>query len=85
MSRKHKNVCTALDYLERSFILVSATAGCVSISVFTSLVAIHIGIASSTVGTKMFAKNAGIRNDESIIKKKKKKYDKIVLIAKTKN
>ena len=29
MSKKHKKVCTALNYTEQSFNLVSASSGCV--------------------------------------------------------
>ena len=34
MSKKHKKVCTVLNYIEKSLILVSAITGCVSISTF---------------------------------------------------
>ena len=51
----------------------------VSISAFASLVRIHINIANSVVGLKIL-----VQELKSIIKKKKKKHDKIVLLAKTK-
>ena len=51
---------------------------------FASLVGILIGITSSVVGLKICAINVGIKKYKSIIKKKKKKYLKIVLLAKTK-
>ena len=76
MSKKHKKICTTLNYVEGLLILTSADAGCVSISAFTSLFGIPIGIASSAVGLKVCAKNlgiAGIRKCKSIIKKKRKK------------
>ena len=34
MSKKHKKVCTTLNYNERFFILASAVTGCISISAF---------------------------------------------------
>ena len=58
--------------------------GCISTSAFTSLIGISIGITSSTIGLKIFAITAGIKKYKSIIKKKKKKHDKIVLLAKSK-
>ena len=58
--------------------------GCVSISDFASLVAISIEVTSSAVGLKICAITAGIKKHKSIIKKKKKKHDKNVLLAKTK-
>ena len=43
-----------------------------------------MGIASSGVGLQVFALITGIKKYKSIIQKKKKKHDKIVLLAKTK-
>ena len=84
MSRKHKKVCTTLNYIEHFLILASAIAGCISISAFVSLLGIPIGITSSVVGLKICAVTAGIQMYMSIVKKKKKKHDKMVLLAKTK-
>ena len=38
MSKKHENVCMALNYIEQLFILFSAITECVSVSSFVSLV-----------------------------------------------
>ena len=54
----------------------------ISISAFSSLIGIPIGITSSSVGLKICATTAGIKNYKSIIKKKEKKHDKIVLLNK---
>ena len=54
------------------------------ISAFASLADILIGITSSAIGLKICAIAAGIKKYKSIIKKKKKKHDKIVLLAKSK-
>ena len=54
-SKNHKNVCTTLNYTEHFLILGSAITGCVSISSFTSLVGIPIGITSSAIGIKICA------------------------------
>ena len=48
------------------------------------MLGLPIGITSSEVGLKIFAIDAGIKRYKSIIKKKKKKHDKIVLLAKSK-
>ena len=47
-------VYTFLNYIEHFLILGSTVTGCVSISVFASLVGIPIGIASSAIGLKIF-------------------------------
>ena len=84
MSRKHKKVCTTLNYIEHFLILASTITGCILISAFTSLLGIPIGITSSAIGLKICAITARIKKYKSIIKKKKKKHDKIVLLAKSK-
>ena len=75
MRKKHKKVCRVLNYIETLFIVVSTFSGCVSISVFTYLVAIPVGITSSAVRLKTCVINAGIIKDKSIIMKKKKKHE----------
>ena len=72
MSKKHKKICTTLNYIEHCIILASTITVCILISVFVSLVDISIGIMSSVIGLKIFAIAAGIKKYKSIIKKKKK-------------
>ena len=84
MSEKYKKTCKYLNYLEHLLILVSTITGCVSISAFASLVFVPVDITSSIVGTKICATTPGIKKCKSIIKKKRKKHDKIVLLGKDK-
>ena len=79
-SRKHKKVFTTLNYIEHFFILASVIIGCISISVFASLLGIPIGITSSPILLKLCVITAGIKKYKSILKKKKK-HDKIALLA----
>ena len=76
MRRKHKKVCTTLNYIEHFLIIASAITGCISISAFASLPGIPIGVTSSAMGLKICAIAAGIEKYKSIIKKKKKNHDK---------
>ena len=55
MSKKHKKVCTTLNYIEQSLILAYTITGCVSISVFASLIGIPMGITSSAIESKICA------------------------------
>ena len=73
-----------MNCIDHLLSLISTITGCVSISVFASLVGILIGITSSAIGLKIFAIIAGIKKYKLIVKKNKKKYDKIVLLAKSK-
>ena len=71
-----------LNYVEHLLILASTTTGCISISAFASLVCVPVGIISYAIGIKLRLLTAGIK--KSIIKKKKKKHDKILLLGKDK-
>ena len=66
------------------FNLASTITGCISISIFAPLIGVPIGIKSSAIGLKICAITAGVKKYKSIIKKKKKKHDKIVFLAKYK-
>ena len=58
---------------------------CISISDFASLIGIPIKLRSSAIGLKICAIAAGIKTFKSIIKKKKRKHDEIVFLAKFKS
>ena len=81
MSKKHKKVCTTLNYIEHFLILGSTITGCVSISAFASLVGIPVGITSSAIGLTICAITTEIKKYEPIITKKKKKHNKIVFLT----
>ena len=78
MGEKYKKSCKYLNYVEHLYILVT---GCASIFALASLVRVPVGITRSAVGTKICAITAGIKKYKSIVKKKKKKHDKIVLLG----
>ena len=84
MSETYKKTYKYLNYIENLLILVSTITGCILISAFASLVYINVGVTSSSVGINICAIIAGIKKYKSIIKKKKKKHDKIVLLGEDK-
>ena len=73
-----------MSNFDHSLTVISTITGCISISSFASLVGILIEIGSSTIGLTICVITAGIKKYKSIIKKKRKKHDKIVLLAKFK-
>ena len=77
ISKKHKKVFTTLNYIEYFLILASMT-GYISISAFAFLLHIPIEFTGSAIGLKICAITAGTKRYMSIIKKKIKKYYKIV-------
>ena len=83
-SKKHKKIYRVLNYTEHLLILISTVTGCISISAFVSLVGILVGITRSAIGLKICVITAGIKKYKSITKKKKKKHDEILSLAKSK-
>ena len=81
---KNLKFYTTPKYVEHFLILASTITGCILISAFDSLLVIPTGITSSAISLKICAIAAWIKKNKSIIKKKKKKHDKIVLLAKSK-
>ena len=81
MSEKHKNVCRVWNHIEHLLIVISKITGCVPISSFAYLVGMPRGITCSPIGLKICIIIAGIEKHQSTIKKKKK-HDKIALLAK---
>ena len=74
----------AFDYLDKILIVLSATTGGVSICSFTSIVRAPVGIASASF-TLIFSLSTGITKKLwNITRRKKKKHDKILTLAKSK-
>ena len=65
-------------------ILASKITICISVSAFASLICVPVGITSSAVGLYFCAVTAEIKKYKPIIKKKKKKHDKVMWLGKRK-
>ena len=75
---------TAFDYIDKVLIVLSATSCRVSIISFTNVVGAPVGIASASF-TLIFSLTTGIiKKLLSITRNKKKKHDKILMLAKSK-
>ena len=83
-SKNLSKYVTAFDYIDKVLIVLSATSGGVSIILFTSAVGAPVGIASA-IFTLIFSLTTGIvKKLLSITRNKKKKHDKIIMLAKSK-
>ena len=83
MINQNKKVCTALDYIEHFLTLVFSSTVWICISAFTSLVDISKGIMNSTKGLNICLIIARVKQYKSVIKKKNRKYDETVMLAKS--
>ena len=61
VTKKHKKICSTLNYIGHFLILSSTVTGSVSISAFASSVSIPIGIKSSAIGLNICAITSGIK------------------------
>ena len=72
---------TAFDYINKTLVAFSATTGAVSIISFGSVVGAPVGIANASF-TLIFSVTTGIiRKLLSITRNKKKKHEKILMLA----
>ena len=73
---------TTFDYIDKFLIVLNATTGGVSIISFTIIIGAPVGIASPSF-TSVFSLTTGIiKKLLNITRKKKKKFDKILMLAK---
>ena len=83
-SKKLSKYVPVFDYIDQALIVLSATSGEVSIILFTSIVGAPVGIASASLAL-FFSLTIGIvKKLLNITRKKKKKRDKILMLAKRK-
>ena len=83
-SKKLSKYVAVFDYIDQALIVLSATSSGVSIISFTSIIGAPVGIASASL-TLFFSLTTGIvKKLLNITRNKKKKYDKILMLAKSK-
>ena len=83
-SKNLSKYVAVFDYIDQALIVLSATSGGVSIILFTSIVGAPVGITSANP-TLFFSLTTGIAKKLlNITRNKKKKHDKIVMLAKSK-
>ena len=83
-SKKLNKYVTTFDYIDKVLIVLSATISGVSLISFTSIIGAPVGIASASL-TLIFSLTTGIvKKLLNITRNKKKKHDKILMLAKSK-
>ena len=83
-SKKSNKYVTTFDYIDKILIILSATSSGVSIISFKSIIGAPVGIASASL-TLIFSLTTGIvKKLLNITINKKKKHDKILMLAKSK-
>ena len=83
-SKKLNKYVAAFDYAGKILIILNATSSRVSIISFTSIVEAPVGIASANLTLILFVTIGIVKKLLNITRSKKKKYDKILMLAKSK-
>ena len=83
-SKKLNKYVTIFDYIDKILIILSATASGISIISFTTVIETSAGIVIASV-TLIFSVSTGIiKKLLNMTRKKKKKHDKILMLAESK-
>ena len=84
MIKKLNKYVVSFDYLDKIFITLSASFGTLSIASYAAVVGIPVSIAGSSL-TSIFMISTGISKSLfRVTKKRKKKHNKIIALAKSK-
>ena len=84
MSKKPSKYIVVFAYAEKMFIVLSATFGTLSVVSHAEIVGIPVGLAGASL-TVVFNLTTGvIKKLLNVTRKKKKKYNKIIMVAKSK-
>ena len=84
MSKKLSKCISFFDYFDTSLIVLSVTSGVVSTASFATVIRVPIGITSASLSLA-FSLCAGlVKNLLKATRNKKKKHNKIVMLAKSK-
>ena len=83
-SKKLSKYVAVFDYIDQALIVLSATSGGVSIISFTSIVGAPVGKASASLILFFSVTTEIVKKLLNITRNKKKKYDKILMLAKSK-
>ena len=81
--KKISKYIVAFDYADKRFITLSASFGTLSIASYATVVGIPAGIAGASL-TLIFTVTAGVVKTLNITRKKKKKHNEIIALARSK-
>ena len=82
--KKLNKYLVTLDYLDRIFITLSASFGTLSVASHTAVVGVPVGVAGASL-TLIFTISTAINKSLlKVTKKRKKKHNKIIALAKSK-
>ena len=82
--KKISKYIVAFDYADKVFITLSASFGTLSIASYATIVGIPAGIAGASLTLIFTVTTGGVKTFLNITRKKKKKHNKIIALARSK-
>ena len=84
MSKILSKCIASFDYFDKSLIVLSATSGSISMTSFATVIGTPIGIASASLSLAFSLSTGLVKKSLEVTRNKKKKYNKIVMLARSK-
>ena len=84
MSKRLSKYIASFDYFDKSLIVLSVTTGSISIASFATVIGAPVGIASASFSLAFSISTGIIKKLLKTTKHKKKKHNKIVILATSK-
>ena len=82
--KKISKYIVAFDYADKLFITLSASFGTLSIASYATIVGILVGIAGASLTLTFTVTTGAVKRLLNITRKKKKKYNKLIALARSK-
>ena len=84
MSKNFSKYIASFDYLDKSLIVLSVATGSISIESFATAIGAPVGIMSASCSLAFLIATGFINRFLKTIRNKKKKHDKVVMLARSK-
>ena len=84
MSKRLSNYIASFDYFDKSLIVLSVTTGSISIASFATITGALVGIVSASFNLEISISRGTIKKLFQTTRNKKKKHNKIVMLARSK-
>ena len=84
MSKRLSKYITSFDYFDRSLIVLSVTTGSISIASFATVIGAPVGMMSASCSLAFSITTGFVKKFLKTIRNKKKKHNKIVMLARSK-
>ena len=84
MSKRLSKFIASFDYFDKSLIVLSVTTGSISIASFATVIGSPVGMMSTICSLEFSITTGIVKQLSKIVRNKKKKHNKIVMLARSK-